>query len=66
MTNILKWLKVRLIDHWQTTITGVLIFIGFIWFKKGKIEFSEFTTYIALVPTIILMLIKSNGSKQVS
>lgn len=57
--KILTWFKTRIIDHWQSSLTAVLLLVGYLWFIKGRIDFTEFQTYIALVPTVILLLMKN-------
>lgn len=57
-------MKERVIKYWQSTLAGVLIFVGFWFFKKGRIDFTEFTTYIALIPSIILLLTKNFKSEK--
>lgn len=58
MKKVITFFKNRMLTHWQTTLVGILVYVGFAWYHKGKIDFSEFTSYIALVPTIVLLLMK--------
>lgn len=67
--NIVKWLKVRVINHWQTSVVAVLLYLGFRWFHTGKIDFTDFKEYLVLVPTIMLLLMKNfkkDAPKQIS
>lgn len=54
--------------HWQSTVPALLILLGLWWFQKGKIDFTELTTYVALVPTILLLIYKkkNDSDKQIS
>lgn len=62
---IVKFLKKRL-TYWPSTIAGLLIFVGFLWFNNGKLDFSQFTTYISLIATIVALLHGKKDSKVLS
>ncbi len=58
MKKILQFLKSRLINHWQTTLVAVLLVVGYFFLYKGKIDYEDFTNYLILIPSVILLLMK--------
>lgn len=60
---IVKLLKERIVTHWQTTITGVLLVVGYVWYRGGHITFEDFKDYIVILIPAILLLLKDPGKK---
>jgi hypothetical protein len=58
MREFLTGIYKRLISHWQTSLVGLLLFGGYHAFYHGKIEFADLIDYLAVVPTIILLLMR--------
>lgn len=63
MQSIFKFLKERIVNHWQTTITGVLLVVGYVWYKNGHITFEDFKDYIVILVPAVLLLLKDPGKK---
>lgn len=61
--KVLKFLKERIVNHWQTTLTGVLVVAGYVWYKNGHITFSDLKDYIVILVPAILLLLKDPGKK---
>lgn len=60
--KFLTWLEKRIKSSWRTSLAGILIFIGYHLAYKGHISFDDFKDYIALIPTILLLLSKDSAS----
>ena len=53
----------RLYQHRYTSVIGIAVFVGYHLLSKGKISFDDFKDYIALIPTIVLLLAKDPTKK---
>lgn len=70
MKKLLQKLVHRVKDHWQTTVAGVLLLVGYYYFHTGRIDFTDFKEYVIFIPSIVLFLMKDwnkpDATKQVS
>lgn len=56
----------RIFKHWQTSIIGIVLVIGFELLRSDKINVEDFREYLALIPVIIGFLMKDWGKKDES
>jgi hypothetical protein len=64
MVKILRFLKTRIIDHWQTTLVAVLILVGYHWVNIERISFSEFQEYIVIIGSVVLRKMEASKRKK--
>lgn len=58
MKSFLSSIWQRIKEHWYTSTIGISIFMGYHLLYKGKISFEDFKDYVALIPTILLLLMR--------
>lgn len=54
----------RIYSNRYSSLVGLLLFGGYHAFYHGKIEFSDFVDYVALIPTILLLLMKDHTNNE--
>lgn len=56
--GILRDLYERVVNNWESTLTGALIIIGLIEWRRGDISTEEFGTFVSVVAAIVALFHK--------